>query len=533
MMPTQEDLTKDFMGQLIGKVYDTLTNNNLESLGPNNFIAFDPIGKVLMSNSFDFAINGIFGIPPKPKPILDSKGNQVVDANGKPQFDMIDYQNMVNSTKNGNFLKMEQFAAITDEVHDGVPPLLPSGKGRAFAIFNPTGKSISKGYGDLMDWCEVADSTIDPKVETKLAKMRDKLSKTKVLKNPEFDPDEIESDTNLKMITQTFVSPMYKKYLEYAIKYNDVLETNNAIRIAADNGDSDAAAQISIDGKNMKKREDMALQAWSSMGFKESVEQMQNYIAEVEAKSILTLKKRLEKEYRNNLRTKILEFTDYSVSSPIPAEAIQLSSGWTKFDSKTMASSSSYNHSVHAASIKAGFNALFVKGNAGSSFNRDSMNSNFSSEDFSFSFKIGKVAVARGWLNQNFLESKYWRLANNSPQSINKDILSDGNGKGLLSSLITELIMVKDVSFKFNTQSANYSKIKTHFDAGGGFSFGPFFNSSAKYSYDNTNIQSSSQFKNGELSSPDISIIGYKCRILPKSPNTDPSIKKFVSATES
>ena len=99
MMPTQEDLTKDFMGQLIGKVYDTLTNNNPESLGPNNFIAFDPIGKVLMSNSFDFAINGIFGIPPKPKPILDSKGNQVVDANGKPQFDMIDYQNIKKKKK--------------------------------------------------------------------------------------------------------------------------------------------------------------------------------------------------------------------------------------------------------------------------------------------------------------------------------------------------------------------------------------------------------------------------------------------------
>lgn len=531
-MPTNEDLTKDFMGQLIGKVYDELTHSNPESLGPNNFIAFDPIGKVLMDDSFDFAINGIFGVPPKPKPLLDSKGNQILDANGKPQFDMIAYQDMVNSTKNGNYLKMEQFATITDEIHDGAPALLPGGKGRTIAIFNPTGKSLSKGYGDLMEWCEVADSEIDPKIEAKLAKMRDKLAKTKVLKNPEYDPDEIESDTNLKQITQTFISPMMKKYIEYSLKYQEVVEANNAIRIAADNGDSDASAQISIDGKNMKKREDMALQAWNGLGYKEAVEKIQNYISEVEAKSILTLKKRLEKEYRNNLRTKILEFTDYSVSSPIPAEAIKLSSGWTKFDSKSVASSSSYNQSAHAASVKAGFNAIFVKGNAGSNFSRDSINSSFTSDDFSFSFKVGKVAVARGWLNQNFVESKYWRLAENSPQKINKDILSDGAGKGLLPSMITELIMVKDVSFKFNTRSANYSKIKTHFDAGGGFSFGPFFNSSAKYSYDNTKIDTKSTFKNGELTSPDISIIGYKCRILPKAPNTDPSIKKFVSGKE-
>ena len=531
-MATQKDLTKDFMGQLIGKVYNVLTNNNPEAFGPNNFIAFDPIGKVLMTNSFDFAINGIFGIPPRPKAVLDSKGNPVLDVNGKPQYDMVAYQDMINSTKNGNILKMEQFATITDDIHDGVPALLPSGKGRNMAIFNPTGKSLSKGYGDLMEWCEVADSEIDPKIEEKLGKMRDKLFKTKELKNPEYDPEEIESDTNPKKIVQTFISPMYKKYLEYAIKYQEVVETNNSIRTAADNGDSDAALQISIDGKNMKKREDMALQSWNALGYKESVEKMQNYIGEVEAKSILTLKKRLEKEYRNNLRTKVLEYTDYSVSSPIPAEAIKLSYGWTTFTSKSVEDTSSYDQSAHAASVKAGFNVLFVGGSASSNFNRDEINSGLTHEDFTFSFKIGKVSVGRGWINQNFLESKYWRLAQNSPQTINKEIISDGNGKGLISSMITELIMVKDVKIVFNKSSSNYKKVKTHFDVGGGFKFGPFFNSSAKYSYDNTSIDTDSKFDNGSLISKDISIIGYKCRVLPKAPNTDPSIKKFVSATE-
>ena len=65
-MPVNQDQTKDFMGQLIGKVYDVITNNNPESMGPDNFIVFDPIGKMLTKDSFDFASKGVYGTPAGP-----------------------------------------------------------------------------------------------------------------------------------------------------------------------------------------------------------------------------------------------------------------------------------------------------------------------------------------------------------------------------------------------------------------------------------------------------------------------------------
>lgn len=64
-MPENQDHTKEFMGQLIGKVYDVFTNYNPESLVAENFIAFDPIGKMLTKDSFDFASKGVYGTPPK------------------------------------------------------------------------------------------------------------------------------------------------------------------------------------------------------------------------------------------------------------------------------------------------------------------------------------------------------------------------------------------------------------------------------------------------------------------------------------
>lgn len=123
---------------------------------------------------------------------------------------MQEYNDMVFQSKNGAYAKMQQFAFMTDEIHNGVPALLPSGKGRVVTIFNPGSKSVSQTYENLVDSCEVADSEIDPKIEEKLTKMRDKLFKEKVLKNPEFDKEEIESESNPKEITQTFISPMYK-----------------------------------------------------------------------------------------------------------------------------------------------------------------------------------------------------------------------------------------------------------------------------------------------------------------------------------
>ena len=53
-----------------------------------------------------------------------------------------------------------------------------------------------------------------------------------------------------------------------------------------------------------------------------------NYLSEIEEKHMLVIKKRLQSEFRNSQRTRILDYTNYSPSIPIAANALQESKNW-------------------------------------------------------------------------------------------------------------------------------------------------------------------------------------------------------------
>jgi len=66
---------------------------------------------------------------------------------------------------------------------------------------------------------------------------------------------------------------------------------------------------------------------------------------------------------------------------------------------------------------------------------------------------------------------------------------------------------------------------------GGGFSFGPFsFGSSASHS--SSSASSSSdwgyKFENNSLHIPGMQLIGFKCHVMPKSPDPDPAITAWI-----
>ena len=525
---TQEARSNSLMSMLLKQVYDSVTNGgDPDSIGPNDFIAFDPIGLTLTEDTFDYALNGLFGNAPAPKPLLDGTGKPILDANGNPKTNLEEFQNAMKDSKFRKYLQMEQFSAMVDAIPSQLPPLTPNGNGRQITIFNDSSKRVSKVYEDLMQWSVVVDTPVDPKVEKNLEKLRNKLFKIKVVKNPDFDENAPVDDLNKPELHQTFVAPMYSKYIEYQMKYYDIVDTNNSIRIDADNGDPDAMATLSIDGKNMKKREDAALKAWQSLGYKEAIERIQNYLSEIEEKHMLVIKKRLQSEFRNSQRTRVIDYINYSPSIPISANALKESKNWPTISMYEGSAHSDYSKSIHNWSAGAGFSmGLFSIGarNSGNT-SRTSMNTDFS--NLTISFKLGKVRVERGWFSQEFVESKYWKLHETSPQSLNGDIISDGKGKGLMPMIVTELIIARDVMLDFSENSTAYKAASTKISSGAAVGIGPFV-FGGSHNYENQNSQTDAKWSGKKLKSDGIYIIGYKCHVVPKSPNPNPDIKVWT-----
>lgn len=187
-----------------------------------------------------------------PKPELDKDGKPILDKNGNPVIDMEGYKNLLTENKFRRYLQMEQFAAMVD-THTLPDSAHGRGKERtAGDDFQRSSVRVSKVYEDLLQWSVVVDTPMDAKVE-KLSSLRNKLFKIKKIKNPDFDETPFnrrhQPAWGCAFICVTHVC-------EVCGVRNEVLcrgRKEQRVRVAADNGDPDAMAQLSIDGKNMKK----------------------------------------------------------------------------------------------------------------------------------------------------------------------------------------------------------------------------------------------------------------------------------------
>lgn len=495
----------DFMNVVFGQVYNKLTNGgNPEMLGPNNFVAWEPVASVIDEEAFDFAVKGVFGSPPKDENMTDEA-----------------YEDLRASKKWGAYAQAEEFAFLADQIPAFIPKL--KGNSREFTVFTPQpGNTVSNVYSDLMDFSVVKDSKIDPKIEKKLERLRKKLFKTKKLKNPDFDDESIEHpEDNPKYIYQSFISSAYTKYLEYEVRYNDAEEILVDLEKRITEGDVEAMTEKAINGRNLLRQRDNALKRWESMGYKGQIEKIMNYIDEIESSNFLTIKKRYESELLASKRTTLGGGNTYYYSSPVPSSILENSRGWTEFEFNKSEYNKVKKRSQHSWSAKASYFGIGKIGNSGKVTNTSS---DYNFNDFKMKFKLTKCYLNRGWFSSTFLKSRYWKYSKNGEIVMNNQMISDGNGKGLMPAVVTELYFVKDLEISFKKNSASYKKMQKDIKAGGGFRVG-LFNLGAKYNHSSSRSSANIKKEQQGVKSPEILLVGRKCHILNKAPNPLPSIK--------
>jgi len=220
MPPNFTPIPEDLMYVVFGEIFKKLTNGGSpDMLGPNNFIAWEPAATVIDPQAFDFAAKGFFGFTPKVEGMSDE---QAFDFAAKGFFGFTpkvegmsdeQYSTLRSEKKYASYAYAHEFSRLVDQI----PSLVPDVKGssRPMTVFSPdSDQAVSQVYGDVLEYCVVKDSKIDPKVTKKLETLRKKIFTIKKLANPDFDESSVEHpEDNPKFIFQMFPSPAYVKYL--------------------------------------------------------------------------------------------------------------------------------------------------------------------------------------------------------------------------------------------------------------------------------------------------------------------------------
>lgn len=504
MPPNFTPIPEDLMYVVFGEIFKKLTNGGSpEMLGPNNFIAWEPAATVIDPQAFDFAAKGFFGFTPKVEGMSDEQ-----------------YSTLRSEKKYASYAYAHEFSRLVDQI----PSLVPDVKGssRPMTVFSPdSDQAVSQVYGDVLEYCVVKDSKIDPKVTKKLETLRKKIFTIKKLANPDFDESSVEHpEDNPKFIFQMFPSPAYVKYLEYEALYDQANERLTDLQKRVDAGESEAMTEMSINGSSYKRKRDEALKRWETIGYKGDIEKAMNYIDEIESSNFITIKKKYESEYNASKRTDLGGLNTYLFSAPLPATVLKNASEWLDFKFTKSNYESSSRSTSHSWAATASFFSIGVGGGG----THSTVTSDFNFNDFELSFKLSKCFIVRGWMGMNFLRSRYWKFAKDSPQIVNNQIVSDGNGKGLMPAVVTELYFIKDLKIGFRKGSDSYKKAEDHVRAGAAVSFG-IFNFGGTYGYDDVRVNSSGERQQQSVASPGILLIGRKCNVLPQIPNPLPTIK--------
>jgi hypothetical protein len=310
-------------------------------------------------------------------------------------------------------------------------------------------------------------------------------------------------------------------------KYMTVNDDWVDLQKRASNADPDAMAEMTVNGKTWKKKVTKAENDLITLGSKIAFEKIFAELSQLEGTNIVLLKKKYKEEF-DFLKKTSLEGADYYYSAPIPATTLKNKEQWINFTfnkSSYDSSSSNTSHTWAAGATYAGL--VSVAGNG----THTNQNSNYNFEDLEISFKLGKVAISRPWLNRSFIKSGYWRMTKDGervmtdPKSNKVIPISDGNGVGMMPAICTELYFVTDLKIGFKKGSDSYNRTQNEINAGAHLAIGPFL-FGGRYGYKDERVTMTGKREEQGISSPGILLIGRKFNIVDLAPNPLSTIKE-------
>lgn len=515
---------------IVAKLYDILTNgDDTVPKSEDNFLSWCTPGIPLPEEDLAFLTQGLTGVVKKAA--LDEMRSTTADGTqdgSQPELTPALLDQLRAQDTNQLYQQAENFARLVDFVPD-----LASVTNNQFArlsIMNNEG-TLSDRYEYILRMSQVMETQLPDATKQKIEKFRKLLTVTK-------------TKTNLLDDTQVEVSepsPLVQAYNEKLKQYEDAALEYNARRIDALAADDPRAVHYwAINANILRNRVKAAQTDWVTNGYKNDYEQIGAFIDQVMQRDMALLKEQYRDDLAKSKLTGMASGSDFYYSSVVPG-GFARAAGWTEFGFRSSDynryKNSSYNYSRSATSGGGGFFGIFGGGgSASNSSGQSASNVSFDSDNFGLSFKIAQVPIVRPWFKTAFLMSKCWRFDQNNPEAKSEMVSDGGNpATGLIPAYPTMMIFIKDLTL-YLSKSSGFSNFLSEFErssaSGGGFlSLGPFSlggshsrqsssgASSFGYHYD-SNTQT--------MSVPGMQLVGYKCHVLPKSPNPLPTITNWI-----
>lgn len=516
------------VNSIMGKLYNILTNgDDTVPKSEDNFFSWATPGIPIEPGDFEFLSQGLTGVVKKAK-LDEIRGEGSQNGNNPVEVTPQMLESLRAQDTAGLYMQAENFSRLVDFVPD-----LASTTNNQFAqlsIMNNEG-TLSERYEYILRMSQIMQTELPEETKKKIDKFRSLLSVTKTKKN-------LIDDTETQV---TEPSPLVVVYNQKMGEYENAALEYNSHRIDALTADNVKAVHYwAINANILRNKVKAAMADWVSSGYKNEYDQMAAFIDQVMQRDMALLKQQYRDDLEKARLTGMASGSDFYYTSLVPGNFMK-ASGWTEFGFSSSdfnnSSNSSYSFSRSSTSAAGGWLGIFGGGGTASSAGGQSQSHvQFDSAHFGMNFKITQVPIVRPWYKTAFLVSKLWRFDQNNPEA-KGDMVSDGGKppKGLIPAYPTSLICIKDLSLRFAKSSgfedAQSSWKRSSASGGGAIHFGPF-HLGGSHSRSSASGQRSSQYhydsETQTMTVPGAQVIGFKCHIMPKSPEPNSSITQWI-----
>jgi hypothetical protein len=317
-------------------------------------------------------------------------------------------------------------------------------------------------------------------------------------------------------------TPKYLRYSEYKGRYHDKV---NAYNRAYSNAITDPKklARFPIDGKILQDDVDSAFDEWTSFGAKNEIEKALATLAAQGTDPAIAMISRAKKRFENSLvNFPKIGNIPYVVMSPESWYDADNDDGWYTYSSTDFHSETRYRASQTA--YRGGGFSLGMW-SVGGYFSHEKTQQSFSRQvqNLNVKFSYSVVDVNRIGMDMSLLNLKNWFLFG---EDYAKGCISRGTmaqqkpaagEEVFLPSVVTSLILIKDLSIKWDNWKRDWSEMQRATSGAAGFGFGCFA-IAGSYSNRGQRRDVVADTKGEWLRSPGVQLIGYVSEILPQSP---------------